>query len=67
MEMALTLYIIYNVYSGRVPFPVIIKNLIVMKNHKCLLNSMLLVAALSGFSGSAYADDGKIVFSGNMG
>lgn len=38
-----------------------------MKNNKCILNSMLLVAALSGFCDSAYADNGKIVYSGNMG
>lgn len=38
-----------------------------MKNNKCILNSMLLVAALSGFCDSAYADNDKIVFSGNMG
>ena len=38
-----------------------------MTNNKFLLKSMLLFAALAGFSSSAYADDGKIVFSGNMG
>lgn len=38
-----------------------------MKNNKCILNSILLVAALSGFCDSAYADNGKIVYSGNMG